>query len=166
MDLLVIRPEAWHWIAFGFALMALEIVIPGTVFLWFGIAGVATGAVLLAVDLPTAYQIGLYGAFALLSYVPIRVYLRRNRQSDDEAARGLNDRGSTLIGQRVGVTDPVVNGYGAARVGDSRWRIACDEDLEAGASAEVIEVVGTTLKVRRVGSAPVTETSASPADPA
>lgn len=149
-QLFVIRPEAWHWVTLGFVLMALEIVLPETLFLWFGIAGVATGAVLFAVDMPTAYQIGLYGLFAVLSYVPVRIYVRRWQQGDLGAAKGLNQRGQSLIGQRVGVTEPVVNGFGAAKVGDSRWRIACDEDLEAGASAEVIEVVGTTLKVRRV----------------
>ncbi len=150
MDLLVIRPEAWHWVTLGFVLMALEIVLPETFFLWFGLAGVATGATLFLFDLPTAYQIGLYGCFAVLSYIPVRIYIRRWQRGDQEAARGLNQRGQSLVGERVGVTEAVVNGHGAARVGDSRWRIACDEDLEVGASAEVIEVVGTTLKVRRV----------------
>lgn len=149
-QLLIIRPEAWHWVTLGFVLMVLEIVVPGTLFLWFGIAGVATGAVLLVVDMPAAYQIGLYGLFALLSYVPVRMYVRRWQKADLGAAQGLNQRGQSLIGQRVGVTEPVVNGFGAAKVGDSRWRVACDEDLERGASAEVLEVVGTTLRVRRV----------------
>ncbi|SDF43284.1 MULTISPECIES: NfeD family protein [Thalassobaculum] len=147
--LLVIRPEAWHWATLGFVLMALEIVLPETVFLWFGLAGVATGATLFVVDMPTAYQIGLFGLYALLSYVPVRVYVRRWQKGDMLAARGLNQRGQSLVGQRVGVTEAVVNGFGAARVGDSRWRIACDEDLEVGASAEVVAVVGTTLQVRR-----------------
>ncbi len=159
--LLVIRPEAWHWATLGFVLMALEIVLPETVFLWFGLAGVATGAVLFAVDMPTAYQIGLFGLFALLSYVPVRIYVRRWQQGDMLAARGLNQRGQSLVGQRVGVTEAVVNGFGAARVGDSRWRIACDEDLEVGASAEVVAVVGTTLQVRRVRAA-AAEPAASP----
>ncbi|MCR9071966.1 MAG: NfeD family protein [Alphaproteobacteria bacterium] len=148
-QLFVIRPEPWHWVTLGFALMVLEIVVPGTLFLWFGIAGVATGVVLLAVDMPTAYQIGLYGLFAVLSYVPVRMYVRRWQKGDLGAAQGLNQRGASLIGQRVGVTEPVVNGFGAAKVGDSRWRIACDEDLETGTSVEVVEVVGSTLKVRR-----------------
>lgn len=149
MDLFVTRPEAWHWITLGFVLMALEIALPETLFLWFGIAGVATGLTLLAVDLPTGFQFLAYGVFALLSYVPVRVYLRRYQRGDLKAAIGLNQRGQNLIGQRVGVSQAVENGFGAARVGDSRWRIACDEDLEVGASAEVLDVVGTTLKVRR-----------------
>ena len=163
--LLVIRPEAWHWVTLGFVLMALEIVLPETLFLWFGIAGVATGATLFLFDMPTAYQIGLYGLFAVLSYVPVRVYVRRWQQGDLTAAKGLNQRGQSLIGQRVGVTDPVVNGYGAARVGDSRWRIACEEDLEVGASAEVLSVVGTTLQVRRVPAPETVPESSTPATP-
>lgn len=155
-ELLVIRPEAWHWVTLGFALMVLEIVVPGTLFLWFGIAGVATGAVLLVVDMPAAYQIGLYGLFAVLSYVPVRMYLRRWQKEDLGAAEGLNQRGQSLIGQRVGVTEPVVNGFGAAKVGDSRWRISCDETLETGTSVEVVEVVGTTLRVRRISGAATT----------
>ncbi|MDF1791391.1 MAG: NfeD family protein [Thalassobaculaceae bacterium] len=153
--LFVIRPEAWHWVTLGLVLMALEIVLPETIFLWFGIAGMATGATLFLVDMPTAYQIGLYGLFAVLSYIPVRVYLRRWQRGDQLAAKGLNQRGEALIGQRVGVTDAVINGFGAAKVGDSRWRIACDEDLEVGASAEVVDVVGATLKVRRAATAHV-----------
>lgn len=149
-NLFLIRFEAWHWVTLGFVLMALEIVLPETIFLWFGLAGVATGATLFLFDLPTAYQIGLYGIYAVLSYIPVRIYIRRWQRGDLEAAKGLNQRGQSLVGERVGVTEAVVNGHGAARVGDSRWRIACDEDLEVGAAAEVIEVVGTTLKVRRV----------------
>lgn len=149
MDLLVIRPEPWHWITLGFVLMVLEILVPSTLFLWFGIAGVATGLTMLVFDMPAAYQMGAFGAFALLSYVPIHAFARRYRESGIEAAAGLNQRGKTLIGHRVGVIEPVVNGIGAAHVGDSRWRIACDEDLEVGASAEVIGIVGTTLEVRR-----------------
>ncbi|WPZ34687.1 NfeD family protein [Thalassobaculum sp. OXR-137] len=163
--LLVIRPEAWHWVTLGFVLMALEIVLPETLFLWFGIAGVATGATLFLVDMPTAYQIGLYGAFALLSYVPVRIYVRRWQQGDMAAARGLNQRAQSLVGQRVGVTEPVVNGFGAARVGDSRWRIACAEDLEVGASAEVLSVVGTTLQVRRVTAPAAVPEGSEPAAP-
>ena len=159
------RPEAWHWVTLGFILMALEIVLPETLFLWFGIAGVATGATLFLVDMPTAYQIGLYGLFAVLSYVPVRVYLRRWQKGDLNAARGLNQRGESLIGRRVGVTEPVTNGIGAARVGDSRWRIACDEDLEVGASAEVLAVVGTTLQVRRAGSGAPTSVASETAPP-
>lgn len=162
---LVFRPEAWHWATLGFVLMALEIVLPETIFLWFGLAGVATGATLFVFDMPLAYQIGLFGLFALLSYVPVRIYVRRWQRGDMLAARGLNQRGQSLIGQRVGVSDPVINGFGAARVGDSRWRIACDEDLEVGASAEVLAVVGTTLQVRRVLPTPAEPVASGPSAP-
>lgn len=163
--LLVIRPEAWHWATLGFVLMALEIVLPETLFLWFGLAGVATGATLFVVDMPTAYQIGLFGLYALLSYVPVRVYLRRWQRGDLMAAKGLNQRGQSLVGQRVGVTEPVVNGFGAARVGDSRWRIACEEDLEAGASAVVVAVVGTTLQVQRATAHVAEPANSAPSAP-
>lgn len=154
MEFLIFRPEPWHWLTLGFLLMAVEIMVPGVLFLWFGLAGVATGLTLLVVDMPIGYQLLTYGVFAVLSYIPVRYYVRRYQDGDQHAAEGLNERGRALIGERVTVTDAVVNGHGAAKVGDSRWRIACDEDLEVGAAAEVVEVIGTTLTVRRVGSKP------------
>ena len=33
----------WHWLAFGVAVMLVEVLVPGVIFLWLGIAAVITG---------------------------------------------------------------------------------------------------------------------------
>ena len=39
----------WHWIVLGIALMAIEILLPSFVALWFGAAAVVVGVLLLCV---------------------------------------------------------------------------------------------------------------------
>ncbi|AFX98238.1 nfeD-like family protein [Candidatus Endolissoclinum faulkneri L2] len=148
-----INPEAWHWTALGLLLMALEIVLPGSLLLWFGFSGVVLGFFLLLIDVTFSYQIALFSLFALLSYWPIRFFTTDHQQSNDwAAAADLNQRAYSLIGHRVSVSEAVINGFGAAKVSDLRWQIACEENLEVGSLVEVVSVIGITLQVRRTSS--------------
>lgn len=144
--------EAWHWIALGLILVLGEMVIPTSFLLWFGLAGVITGLVLAVVEVGPAYQLVLFAALAFASYFPVRWAARRWRPGDPKAADTLNRRGRSLIGQHVTVIEAIEDGYGAVKVGDSRWRASSDQDLPVGAKAEVVDVEVTTLKVKPVPS--------------
>jgi membrane protein implicated in regulation of membrane protease activity len=58
----------------------------------------------------------------------------------------LNVRGAYYIGRVVVVEDPIVNGRGRVRVGDTLWS-AAGPDMAAGARAKVTRVDGTVLVV-------------------
>ncbi|AHC73269.1 membrane protein implicated in regulation of membrane protease activity [Candidatus Endolissoclinum faulkneri L5] len=149
----MINPEAWHWTTLGFLLMALEMLLPGSLLLWFGLSGLVLGFVLSAVDMIFSYQVALFALFALFAYWPIRVFTTAHRSCSELATVAeLNQRGYSLIGHRITVTEAVINGFGAARVGDLRWRIACEENLEVGSFVKVIAVIGITLQVHRLSS--------------
>ena len=51
---------AWAWWVGGAILLALEIVAPGNVFVWFGIAAILTGAVALVADISWQVQLILF----------------------------------------------------------------------------------------------------------
>ena len=44
LERIVFELGPWNWMALGFALLALEIVLPGFFLLWIGIAALLTGA--------------------------------------------------------------------------------------------------------------------------
>lgn len=140
--------QAWHWIALGLALAAAEMVLPTNVLLWFGIAGVATGLIVAVADIGTAWQLVVFAALAFVSYFPVRWAARRLRAKDETDDDTLNRRGRSAIGHHVTVIEAIENGYGAVRVGDSRWRATCPQDLPEGSKVEVVDVDGTTLKVK------------------
>ena len=149
----------WHWLAFGVFLMLVEILVPGVVFLWLGIAAVLTG-LLLAVVPDTGWQAQLV-VFAVLSVAAIffgrRFVASRQRPTDHPT---LNRRGRSMVGTRAILRDPTVSGRGRIRIGDTMWalRLASPEgELPADTEVTVVEVDGVTLVVREVPDEAVEE---------
>lgn len=147
-------PQAWHWIALGLALALVEMVLPTNVLLWFGIAGVVTGLIVAVVDIGAAWQLVLFAVLAFVSYFPVRWAARRVRDGDDAPDDTLNRRGRSAIGHHVTVIEAIEDGYGAVKVGDSRWRASSETDVPVGAKVEVLDVEGTTLKVKPLAAHP------------
>lgn len=142
------QPQAWHWIVLGLVLAAAEMVMPTNALLWFGIAGVATGLVVAVAEIDAAWQLVVFATLAFISFFPVRWAARRLRAGDETGDDTLNRRGRSAVGHHVTVIEAIQDGYGAVRVGDSRWRATCERDLPEGSKVEVVDVEGTTLKVR------------------
>jgi membrane protein implicated in regulation of membrane protease activity len=91
--------------------------------------------------------------FALLAVASCAVYWRFVRplaeHRDDQPL--LNRRGQRMVGRRVVVVEPIVNGRGKVKVGDGAW-LAEGPDVAAGTEVEVVAVDGTTLKVRALAA--------------
>lgn len=132
------------WFVAAVALLALETVVPGVHFLWFGIAAGVTGAIVLAA--PMAWQWQLI-VFSLLSVVSVFLARRSgggtNAKTDEPQ---LNVRGAQYIGRVVVVEEAIRNGRGKVRVGDTIWA-AEGEDAHKGDKVEVTGVNGTVLVV-------------------
>jgi membrane protein implicated in regulation of membrane protease activity len=144
---LLSQVEFWHWLIFGLVLAVIEILAPGTFFLWLGIAAGITGLLLLVVPTLT-WQLQLV-VFAVLSVATVagwRVYQRRHPTVTDDLT--LNRRAEQLVGRVFALEQAIVNGRGTLRVGDSVWR-AEGPDLPAGARVRVTGASGAILKVER-----------------
>jgi hypothetical protein len=136
----------WTWIIAGLVLLVLEIFVslPGSLFLFTGIAALIVGASALLFD--WAWQFQLFG-FAALSVVLVlfgrRYFANRAAREGDQ---GLNERGERLVGSSYTLNEPIVNGAGRVRIGDSTWGVA-GVDMPSGARVKVISVDGSTLRV-------------------
>lgn len=137
----------WHWWVLGFALFVVEVLTPGTFFMWVGIAALATGVVawlVPALGLPAEIVL-----FALLSLAAVGLWFRyRPMRRSEEADTGLNQRGRATIGRVLTLNAAIHDGIGQARLDDSVWRVA-GPDLPAGTRVKVVGVDGTTLRVRK-----------------
>ena len=68
---------AWAWWVGGAVLLALEIVAPGNIFVWFGIAAILTGAVALVADISWQVQLILFAAASLILVIVGRRWFGR-----------------------------------------------------------------------------------------
>ena len=149
----------WHWLAFGVFLMLVEILVPGVVFLWLGIAGVLTGLLLAAIP-AMGWQAQLV-VFAVLAVAAIffgRRFVASRQGPTDHPT--LNRRGRSMVGTRATLREATVSGRGRIRIGDTMWalRLASPEgELPADTEVTVVEVDGVTLVVREVPEEAVEE---------
>lgn len=140
----------WTWWIIGFALIAIEIVAPGTFFLWFGLAAFVVGVLnfIFGADSTVFGWQAQAIVFALLAIgfaVIGRRWAAKNGPADTDKPN-LNDRGAQLIGTVAILTEAISEGSGRAKVGDSTWRVA-GVDLAKGERVKVISVEGSTLNV-------------------
>jgi membrane protein implicated in regulation of membrane protease activity len=143
----------WHWMAFGVLVMLVEVLVPGVIFLWLGIAAVITGLLLAAIP-SMSWEIQAV-LFAVLSVVAIfigrRIVSARQAPTDHPT---LNKRGRTLLGTHHILDTATAGGRGRIRAGDTVWLLAVrpeGQELAEGARVTVVDVNGTTLIVEAEG---------------
>jgi len=68
---------------------------------------------------------------------------RRDEETDEPL---LNRRADQLVGRTAVLEEPILDGYGRIRLGDTTWRVA-GPDLPAGTRVRVISAKGGELQV-------------------
>ncbi|MDN5928119.1 MAG: NfeD family protein [Hyphomicrobiales bacterium] len=129
----------WNWIVLGGILLVLEILVPGVFLLWIGIAAILTGALSLQLLWLGVWgwqvQVLVFLALSLVSaYIGTRVMGKSDGSDTDEPL--LNRRAEQLVGRTATLEEPIVNGRGRIRLGDTLWRVS-GPDLPAGAHVRV-----------------------------
>ncbi len=139
----------WFWFVLSLVLFALEMVIPGVIFMWLAFAGIAVGGLVLIVpSIGWEMQFILFAILGLISVYSGRTYLRKNPIiSEDE---NLNDRGARYIGKKYKLERELINGEGKVRIGDTLWLVRGDFDGEIGAIVKVVGSDGVVLLVEPV----------------
>lgn len=137
--------EFWHWLSFAAVLVILEVLLPGTFFLWIGVSAAIVGVVTWAVPaLPWQIQALIFAGLSIVIVFAYRTYLRKYPIESDEPT--LNRRGARFIGRVFTLDAPLVNGVGKVRADGSQWKVA-GSDLPAGTRVRVVAVNGTVLQV-------------------
>lgn len=135
----------WQWWVFAVILLILEVLLPGTVFLWMAVAAAVIGLLVFlmpALSIPLAWTL-----FALLSVASLLGWLNMRKKRPAEPPTALNRRGSEYVGRVFTLAEPIVNGRGKLKIGDTLWTLEGD-DCAAGARVEIIGIEAGTLKSR------------------
>lgn len=134
----------WNWFVLGAVLLAIEILAPGTFFLWFGLSAILVGAISVFVDWSWQAQIVL---FAVLSVASVLMWRRLGRKANEESDRPfLNRRPEGFVGRVITLEKPIVDGSGTVRIDDSVWRVR-GPDAPAGSRIRVVAAEGALLVV-------------------
>ncbi len=139
----------WHWLIGGMALLILEMLVPGTYFLWLSISAALVGILMILFTVGAEVQWLLFALFSVVSIILWRRYLKYRPIKTDRPT--LNRRGEQYIGRTFTLETPIVNRSGKVRVDDSIWKID-GPDLPAGADVQVNGVDGAVLQVNPVGA--------------
>ena len=138
----------WAWWILGIALLVAEIAVPGNFLVWVGIAGLLTG-LLSNLFWETGWWVWeiqwlTFAALSALSLYLGRRWLNRGRYRSEEPT--LNQRGASLVGRTADLIEPLHNGRGRVKIGDTIW-IVNGPDLPAGTRVRVVASEGSDLRV-------------------
>jgi len=139
--------EFWYWWVAAAAFLVIEILLPGIFFLWLGVAAGIVGIVALVIPSMTwPYQIMIFAVLSVGAVLLARVYLKKRPVESDQPA--LNRRGEQYVGRVFTLSDPIENGRGRAKIGDSAWSVG-GADFPAGTKVKVVGVDGIVLQVEK-----------------
>jgi membrane protein implicated in regulation of membrane protease activity len=134
----------WAWVIAGLILLGLEVLAPGNVFVWFGIAALITGGLALIASLGWQAEFLIFVVLAVLLVVAGRRYFARGQAASEQPF--LNQRAAGQIGRTFVLTEPVVGGQGRIRIDDTIWRVS-GPNLPSGTRVRVVSADGAVLGV-------------------
>lgn len=138
----------WNWMVLGIILLGAEILVPGVFLIWIGLAALVTGVLSLALW-ETAFwswqvQTLVFLALALAAaWYGKRIMDASGEESDEPL---LNRRQAQLVGRVATLEEPIRNGQGRVRIGDTLWRVT-GADMDAGTRVRVTAEDAGTLRV-------------------
>ena len=144
-----ISVEFWHWLVIGVIFLALEVFVPGAILMWFGFGGLLTGVLLWLIPSMTLnLQILIFSLFSIASIFLWKKYGAKadNVETDNP---NLNNRWRDYIGRETLLIEPIENGTGLAKVGDSAWKVR-GKDMPKGTRVKIVDIDGLFFVVEEV----------------
>ncbi len=145
---IVVGLGAWNWLILAALLLVLELAAPGVFLVWFGLAAAAVGAVALLTDIAWQWQAVQFALLSLAVVALARKFFPAGAEAPGERPL-LHRRAHQHIGKTYVMAEPLENGRGKIRIGDTLWRVQ-GPDAAKGARVTVTDADGVTLIVEPV----------------
>ena len=131
----------WSWWILGLLLLGAEIIVPGMFLIWIGLAAIVVGAISFALwdTAIWGWQIQLL-VFAVLALVSALIGRKIMASRDDDTDQPmLNRRMEQMIGRTATLEEPITEGQGRIRLGDTLWTVR-GPDLPAGSRVKIVAI--------------------------
>ena len=141
----------WIWLYLGSALMILELISPGFVIFFFGLAAATTGVLtMFAGDAFTMmWQLLAFAGFSIVYLVFLRRAVKKVFSgSVEKSASNFEDDFPGKIAVVTEAINPPLSGR--VMLGDAEWTAVADSPIEKNVNVRVIVRDNLTLKVGRV----------------
>ncbi|UCI29899.1 NfeD family protein [Mesorhizobium sp. B4-1-4] len=148
IDRIISELGPWNWMVLGFVLLVVEVIAPGFFMLWIGIAALIVGAASLLIWNAAIWswqvQVLVFLVLSLVSAFIGKKLMGGHDQPSDQPL--LNRRGAQLIGKMATLAEPIRDGRGRIKLGDTLWRVS-GPDLPAGTQVRVTAAADTDLEL-------------------
>ena len=139
---------AWLWLYAGLFLMLAEILAPGFVIFFFGLAAMSVGGLRFAFGdafTPT-WQLAAFSAFSILYLGVLRRYMKKAFLGEQEVTQtDFNNECVGRVGQVTTAIEPPKTGR--VMVGDAEWTACADVAISAGTAGRVGARENLAMKV-------------------
>ena len=137
----------WAWLSLGVFFIIVELIVPGTMVMWLGIAAIALGLIVAVAPISWEWQIFLFSVISVGSILFWRARIRSHPQQSENPT--LNKKSNQLVGTQHYLSSAIINGRGKININDSLWAVT-GPDLPDGTKVEVTNVNGVRLDVKAV----------------
>ena len=145
IDITELNPEV-IWFLIGVGLLLLELVVPGLIFVFFGVGAWVTAAVLLGVDLSINSQLLLFSLTSVGSLLLLRKSIRKKYM--DISINGVEDVENGFIGsQAVSLTEIEPGKDGKVEFNGSQWEACSSVKIESRMAVTIIGMKSIKLIV-------------------
>lgn len=138
----------WLWVYAGCVLMFLELVAPGFVLFFFGLAAATVGVcrAIFGDSFGVAWQLAIFSAFSIFYLAVLRRLLKQVFVGDKvEAETDFAHESVGRIGKVTEAVEPPKSGR--VMLGDAEWTALADTPIAVGADVKVISQNNLTMKV-------------------
>lgn len=139
----------WHWLLLGIGLIAIEMLLPSFISLWFGLAAVVVGVLLLFFPIQLPVQILLWTGFSILFMFLWFKFIKP--LATDKTKAGLS--AEKIIHETGMVIKLPIDGdkgqvrFSTPKLGNDEWLFNTADTLAIGDRVKVIAVEGNSLIV-------------------
>ena len=139
----------WYWWMLSVLFLAIELLASGFFFLWMSVAAAITGVILFLIpSISLEMQVFIFSMMSFMSILLWRKYGKHYAHQETDHPL-LNQRGAHYIGRTFTLIEPVVDGQGKIKIGDSLWTVYSQQDYPENTRVKVIGVDGTILLVEK-----------------
>jgi len=139
----------WHWIAFGIALLTLEIFSGTFMMLGLGLAGIIVGAIDVFYPLNIEMQLSIWIGLSVLAVALWFKYMQdKTVESSGQSNYALETEG--VVTQSITSNERGKVRFDTPILGDSLWIATSKESLEKDTRIKIIEIKGQLIEVAKI----------------